>query len=59
MKWMKIDHFVARGVAMAAVAHVFGTNTSMALSKEEGGIALVTMIGTAILASVIIPILIS
>ncbi|MGL6146128.1 MAG: LrgB family protein [Macrococcoides caseolyticum] len=59
MKWMKIDHFVARGVAMAAVAQVFGTNTSMALSKEEGGIALVTMVGTAILASVIIPILIS
>ncbi|ARQ06117.1 LrgB family protein [Macrococcoides canis] len=59
MTWMKIDHFVARGVAMAAVAHVFGTNTSMALSKEEGGIALVTMVGTAILASVIIPILIS
>ena len=59
MKWMKIEHFVARGVAMAAVAHVFGTNTSMALSKEEGGIALVTMIGTAILASVVIPILIS
>jgi len=58
MTWMKIDHFVARGVAMAAVVHVFGTNTSMALSKEEGGIALVTMVGTAILASVIIPILI-
>jgi len=30
----------------------------MALSKEEGGIALVTMIGTAILASIVIPMLI-
>ncbi|EFI85024.1 Inner membrane protein yohK [Listeria grayi] len=55
MNWMRIHHFVARGVAMAAAAHIFGTNASMALNKEEGGIALVTMAGTAIMASVIIP----
>lgn len=55
MNWMRIRHFVARGVAMAAAAHIFGTNASMALNKEEGGIALVTMAGTAIMASVLIP----
>lgn len=58
LHFMGVKNRVARGVAMAAVAHIMGSSHSMLLNKEEGAIGLVTMAGTAILASVFIPILV-
>lgn len=54
---MGIHHRIARGIAMAAVAHIMGASRSMLLNKEEGAIALITMAGTAIVASVVIPLI--
>ncbi len=55
MTGLRIRHFVGRGVGLASIAHVMGATKSMSLDQREGAVGLLTMILTAILASVLAP----
>lgn len=55
MTGLKIRHFVSRGVGLASIAHVMGATKSMSLDQREGAVGLLTMVLTAILASVLAP----
>ncbi len=58
MTGLKIRHFVSRGVGLASIAHVMGATKSMTLDQREGAVGLLTMVLTAIFASVLAPFII-
>lgn len=58
MTGLKIHHFVSRGVGLASIAHVMGATKSMTLDQREGAVGLLTMVLTAIFASVLAPFII-
>ena len=59
MTGLKIRHFVSRGVGLASIAHVMGATKSMSLDQREGAVGLLTMVLTAVCASIIAPFLIT
>ncbi len=59
MTGLKIRHFVSRGVGLASIAHVMGATKSMSLDQREGAVGLLTMVLTAVCASILAPFLIT
>lgn len=57
IKWFRITHPFARGMAMGSGAHAIGTAKALENSEEEGAASSVAMTVSAIIVSIIAPLL--
>lgn len=57
-RWFKINHFLGKGIGMGSASHAIGTSSALDRSEEEGAASSVAMTLSAIIVSVITPILV-
>ncbi|KGP72396.1 LrgB family protein [Pontibacillus yanchengensis] len=57
-KWMRITHFLGKGIGMGTASHAIGTSKAMENSEREGAVSTVAMILCAIIISLISPFLV-
>lgn len=56
-KWVGVNNYLAKGLGMGSASHAIGTSRAMQNGLEEGAISTIAMVLSAILLSVITPIL--
>ncbi len=56
-KWMKIDHELGKGIALGSASHAIGTAEALEKSEREGAASTVAMTLSAIIVSIVAPIL--
>ncbi|QHE51709.1 LrgB family protein [Pontibacillus sp. HMF3514] len=58
LKWSGIHHFLGRGIGFGSASHAIGTSKAMENSEQEGAISTVAMTVSAIMVSIVSPILV-
>lgn len=58
LKWSGINHFLGRGIGMGSASHAIGTSKAMENSEQEGAVSTVAMTISAIMVSIVSPILV-
>jgi len=58
LKWSRINHFLGRGIGLGSASHAIGTSKAMENSDLEGAISTVAMTVSAIMVSIVSPILV-
>ncbi|HHW38385.1 MAG TPA: LrgB family protein [Bacillales bacterium] len=58
LKWMRINHFIARGIGFGTAAHGIGTSKALEMGEQEGAISSIAMTLSAVFASVLSPLLV-
>ena len=56
-KWCKIDHALARGIGLGNASHGIGTAKAIENSEEEGAASSIAMTMSAVIVSILIPLL--
>ncbi|WP_349408207.1 LrgB family protein [Pseudalkalibacillus sp. SCS-8] len=56
-KWFKIDHEMAKGIGLGSASHAIGTSKALEYGHQAAAISSVAMTLSAILASLLIPIM--
>ena len=57
-RFLKLDHFLGRGVDMGCASHAIGTARSMEISEQEGVVSTVAMTISAVVVSVLAPVMV-
>lgn len=57
-RWAGIHHYLAKGLGMGSASHAIGTAKSMESSLQEGAASTIAMILSAIIVSIITPLLV-
>lgn len=58
LKWIRVDHFIGRGIGFGTAAHGIGTARALELGEREGAISSIAMTLTTIFASLLSPLLV-
>ncbi len=58
LKWSGVHHFLGRGVGFGSASHAIGTTKAMENSEQEGAISTVAMTVSAIMVTIVSPILV-
>lgn len=58
LKWTGIHHFLGKGIGLGSASHAIGTSKAMENSEQEGAISTVAMTISAIMVSIVCPILV-
>ena len=57
-KWIGINHYLGKGIGMGSASHAIGTSKAFENSEEEGVVSSVAMILSAIVISIVSPVLV-
>jgi len=58
LKWMRVNHFIARGIGFGTAAHGIGTSKALEMGEKEGAISSIAMTLSTIFASILSPLLV-
>ncbi|WP_017756164.1 LrgB family protein [Calidifontibacillus oryziterrae] len=56
IKWIRINHFIGKGIGFGTAAHGIGTSKALELGEREGAISSIAMTLSTIFASVLSPV---
>jgi len=58
LKWIRVTHFIGRGIGFGTAAHGIGTSKALELGEKEGAISSIAMTLSTIFASLLSPFLV-
>ncbi|MEK3889705.1 LrgB family protein [Bacillus sp. FSL K6-3431] len=58
LKWVHVNHYLAKGVGMGSASHAIGTAKAMESDVKAGAVSTVAMVLSAIIVSIITPLLV-
>lgn len=58
LKWVGVSHSIAKGLGMGSASHAIGTSKAMEINPKEGALSTIAMVLSAIIVSIITPLLV-